>query len=196
MIVMTTSAVLIGMSTLVAQDSTSPAPTGSSSASPHESDDWSAPINGLQVRLELVEKPKLNGTRWLVPYLHLRNVHDIAYAMEVQCDNRHLKVELVDKDGKAIRNGSSLSRSGPTPDPGAVILPWDSSMRISLECRNWGVRKNVAAMVSTDSGAWAITEQEKGNVYIRLTLSGDPSKFVQKRWRGEIRTPLVPVDWK
>jgi hypothetical protein len=38
---------------------------------------WSQELNGLQVRLELVEKGKLYGTRWLVPYLELRNVRDV-----------------------------------------------------------------------------------------------------------------------
>ena len=32
-----------------------------------EADNWSVHTNGLQARLTLVEKPKLNGTRWLVP---------------------------------------------------------------------------------------------------------------------------------
>ena len=50
-----------------------------------ESNTWSAPTNGLQARLTLVEKPKLNGTRWLVPYLELRNVRDLAHPMEIQC---------------------------------------------------------------------------------------------------------------
>ncbi len=166
------------------------------SALPPEQGVWSPPINGLQARLELVEKPKLFGTRWLVPYLNLRNVSDIGNAMEVLCDDRHLKVELVDRDGKVVRGGSATSRSGPTPDLSLVILPHDSSMRISLECRNWGVPKNAVAMVSTDSGAWVITQQEKGNVYLRLTLSGAPSKSERIQWHGEIRTPLVPVDWE
>jgi len=42
------------------------------------------PTNGLQARLTFVEKPKLNGTRLLVPFLELRNVRDLAHPMEVQ----------------------------------------------------------------------------------------------------------------
>ncbi|HMC28672.1 MAG TPA: hypothetical protein VKM56_12855, partial [Verrucomicrobiae bacterium] len=57
---------------------------------------WSDTVNGLQARLTLIEKPKLHGTRWLVPFMELRNARDLANSMEVACDNRHLKVELVD----------------------------------------------------------------------------------------------------
>jgi len=161
-----------------------------------ELDGWSQATSGLQVRLELVEKPKLHGARWLVPYFQLRNVRDLGNPMEVPCDNRHLKVELVDKEGKVVRDGWSLKRSGPTPDPGTMILPRDSSMRFSLECRNWGIPKNTAAMVSTDSGAWVIAEKEKGKVFLRATLIGEETEPRWKGWHGEIQTPLVPVDWK
>ena len=61
---------------------------------------WSEAVNGLQARLVLVEKEALHGHRWLVPYLELRNVRDLANTMEVDCSSNRLKVELVDKDGK------------------------------------------------------------------------------------------------
>src|SRR5438034_7539799 len=95
-----------------------------------EADNWSVPTNGLQARLTLVEKPKLNGTRWLVPYLELRNVRDLGHPMEIQCDGHHLKIELVSADGKPIRV-STGERSGPVPDLSRVIFPLDSSIRIS-----------------------------------------------------------------
>src|SRR5438046_2450160 len=91
-----------------------------------ESDTWSVPTNGLQARLTLVERPKINGTRWLVPYLELRNVRDLAHPMEVQCDGHHLKIELVDAEGKPI-SVSAMDRTGFVPDLSKVILPWDSS---------------------------------------------------------------------
>src|SRR5439155_3872913 len=78
-------------------------------------DVWSVPTNGLQARLTLVERPKINGTRWLVPYLELRNVRDLAHPMEVQCDIRHLKIELVNAEGKPIRV-SAMERTGFVPD--------------------------------------------------------------------------------
>src|SRR5439155_19729813 len=80
-----------------------------------ESDNWSVPTNGLQARLTLVERPKINGTRWLVPYLELRNIRDLGHSMEIQCDSHHLKIELVDAEVKPMRV-SGLPRSGPTPD--------------------------------------------------------------------------------
>jgi len=160
-----------------------------------ETDIWSVPTNGLQARLTLVEKPKLNGTRWLVPYLELRNVRDLGHPMEIQCDSHHLKIELVDADGKPIRV-SALPRTGFVPDLGKVILPWDSSIRINLECKNWGIPKDAAAMVSTDSGAWVIQEAERGKVYLRATVTGEKIEPDYKAWYGTVQTPLLKVDWK
>src|SRR6266513_4498095 len=160
-----------------------------------ESDAWSVPTNGLEARLTLVERPKINGTRWLVPYLELRNVRDLAHPMEVQCDSDHLKIELVGADGKPIR-ASALPRTGFVPDLSRVILPLDSSIRISLECKNWGIPKDAAAMVSTDSGAWVIQEAERGKVYLRATLTGEKIEPDYKAWHGTVQTPLLKVDWK
>ena len=176
------------------------APGALSSAFPvSANDDWSEAVNGLQARLELVEREKLFGTRWLVPYLELRNVRDVSNQMEVNCDNRHLKVELVDANGSPLRDGWSLPRSGPTHELNVIVLPWDSSIRLNLECRNWGIAKDAAAMVATDSGAWVIQENEKGKIYLRATLTGEkiePSYNSRKRWSGKIQTPLLKVDWK
>jgi hypothetical protein len=157
---------------------------------------WSQDTNGLQARLVLVEKEKLYGTRWLVPYLELRNVRDLSNQVEVNLDGRHLEIELVNGDGEPVRSGWSLSRSGPTAELNTVILPRDSSIRISLENRNWGIPPNAAAMVSTDSGAWVIPEGERGKVFLRATLTGEQSNPPWKTWNGTLQTQLVRVDWK
>ena len=124
-------------------------------------DSWSKPVNGLQARLKLVQKPNLHGVRWLVPNLELRNVRDLANPMEVDCSGSHLKIELVDEKGKVVRDGLSGARSGPHVDPSVVSLPFDSQLRFSLECRNWGIPPDAAAMVATDSarvGDWCERE--------------------------------------
>ena len=162
---------------------------------PDDADSWSKPTRGLQARITFVEKPKINGTRSIVPYLELRNVGDSAYLLKVRCDTGHVKFELVDADGKAVRDGSTLPRSGPHPDPGTIVLPHDSSMRIGMHCTNWGVPKD-AAMISTDSGAWVLKQQEKGKVFLRATIEGakvesDPDRM----WYGTIVTPAAKVDW-
>ena len=66
-------------------------------------------------------------------------------------------------------------------------------MRINLECTNWGVPKDAAAMVATDSGAWIIQEAERGRVYLRTTLK---SGELKQEWFGKIEVPLIVVDWK
>lgn len=170
---------------------------GSRAASPFaEAGGWSRASNGLQARLTLIEKGELYGTRWLVPYIELRNVRNLGSQMEVNCGERHLKVELVDAGGKPVRDGWAMTRSGPAAELGTVILPWDSSIRISLENRNWGIPRDAAAMVSTDSGAWVIREREGGRVFLRATLTGEQSNPPWKTWSGTLRTPLLKVDWK
>ena len=74
-----------------------------------------------------------------------------------------------------------------------------SSIRLNLECRNWGIAKDAAAMVATDSGAWVIQENEKGKIYLQAILTGEkiePSYNSWKRWSGKIQTPPIKVDWK
>ena len=144
----------------------------------------------------MVEKPKDNGTRSLVPYLELRNVGNSAYPLKVRCGDGYVKFELVDADGKVIRDGWSLRRSGPHPDPGTVALPLDSSMKISMYCSNWGVPKDAAAMISTDSGAWVLQPEEKGKVFLRATITdANVESDPDRTWHGTIQTPAVKVDW-
>ena len=131
-----------------------------------EASTWSDPVNDLQARLVLVEKPRVLGVRWLVPYLELQDVRNYPNAMHVDCDERHLKIELVDKDGNVFKTRMSGSFSGPASALSEVILPNDSFMRISLECHGWGVDTSSAAMVSTYRGAWFITEKDKGKVFL------------------------------
>ncbi|HUR46682.1 MAG TPA: hypothetical protein VMZ27_12465 [Candidatus Saccharimonadales bacterium] len=157
--------------------------------------EWSPATNGLQARLKLGEQSKLFGTRWLVPHLELRNVRDLANPMEVQCDGPHLKVELVDGEGNPVRDGQIMRRSGPVPKIGTVSLPFESSMQISLECRNWGVSMDASAMISTDSGAWVLKESERGKVFLRATLTGEKAEPYWKRWYGVLQTPLLKMDW-
>jgi len=161
-----------------------------------DADSWSKPERDLQARIVLVEKPKFNGTRSLVPYLELRNVGSSAAQLKVRCGGGHVKFELVDADGKMVREGWILPRSGPHADPGTVVLPHDSSMRIGMHCTNWGVPKDAPAMISTDSGAWVLQPEEKGKVFLRATIKGakvdsDP----HGTWFGTIEAPLLKVDW-
>jgi hypothetical protein len=157
---------------------------------------WSRTTRNLQARVSLVERPAINGTRSLVPYLEMRNVGDSAAPLKVRCGGSHVKFELVDADGKVVRDGWILPRSGPHADPGTISLPHDSSIRVGMYCSNWGVPKDAAAMISTDSGAWVLTAEEKGKVFLRATLKGAKVEADSDNiWYGEIELPRVKVDW-
>jgi len=163
---------------------------------PDDTGGWSKTTRDIQARITLVEKSKVNGTRLLVAYLELRNVGSSAYPIKVRCGPGHVKFELVDADGKAVR-GDSLPRDGHHAEPGTVSLPLDSSIRVSMYCSNWGVPRDAAAMVSTDSGAWVLKPEEKGKVFLRATIKGEKVESDPDRtWYGTIETPLVKVNWK
>ena len=157
---------------------------------------WSKKSRDIQARVTLVEKPAVNGTRMLTPYLELRNVGSSAYPIKVRCSGGQVVFELVDADGKIVRDGDSMHRSGPHADSGTVSLPNDSSIQVGMHCTNWGIPKDAAAMISTDSGAWVIKAEEKGKVFLPATLTrkkveSDPDRT----WYGTIETTPLKVDW-
>ena len=157
---------------------------------PDDAGGWSKTTRDIQARVTLVEKPKVNGTRSLVPYLELRNVGSSAYPIKVRCGPGHVKFEMVDADGKVIRDRESLARDGHHAAPGTVSLPLDSSIRVSMYCSNWGVPKDAAAMISTDSGAWVLKPEEKGKVFLRATIKGEKVESDPDRtWYGMIEPP-------
>jgi len=173
-------------------------------------DNWSESSKGVVARVNLVERTAVNGTRSIVPFLELRNIGDAGNPLLIPCGRKNVKFELVDKDGNVVRGGneSSLSRSGPHADPGTIVLPMDSSINIGMDCRNWGVPKDAAAMISTDSGAWVITDDEKGQVFLRATVESAQDATVEGKkkskelwnsgrpWHGSITTPPIKVDWR
>ena len=163
---------------------------------PDDGNVWSKPTDGIEARITLVERTPINGTRSIVPYLELRNVTDNASPIKVRCGSNHVKFALIGTDGKVVREGGSLPRSGGHADPGTIILPFDSSIRIGMYCSNWGVPKDAAAMISTDSGAWVLKSHEKGKLFLRATITGEkPDLKSQRIWHGTIVTPPVKVDW-
>src|SRR5262249_22282281 len=157
------------------------------------SDDWSRAVNGLRARVVLVEKPRSNGTRMLHPYLELRNVDDMAYPLKVRLGGAHVKFALVDADGKVVDDGQKGARDGPSPDPGTISLPLDSTLRVGMHCTNWGIPRDAAAMIATDSGAWVLKPGQEGKVFLRATVSG--KKDADERvWSGELEAK-VKVTW-
>lgn len=163
---------------------------------PDDGQKWPDPVNRLQAKLTLVQAESSNGTPQLVPYLELRNAGDSVYPLKVRCGPGHVKFELLGPDGKPVRDGHAMPRDGHHPDPGTVALPFGSSMRLWMGCTNWGVPKDAAAMISTDSGAWVLRPAEKGRVLLRVTVTGQPDKADPDRvWHGTVQS-AIPVEWK
>jgi RNA polymerase sigma factor (sigma-70 family) len=157
-------------------------------------EEWSKPVNGLQARVVLVEKSPSNGTRMLHPYLELRNASDSAYPMKVRLGGAHVKFELVDADGKVAEVGRPGAREGHHPDPGTISLPHDSSMRVGMFCTNWGIPRDAAAMIATDSGAWVFKPEQEGKVFLRATVSGKEQGGDERVWFGNLEAK-TRVTW-
>lgn len=157
------------------------------------SEDWSKAVNGLQARVVLVEKPRFNGTRMLYPYLELRNVENMAEPLKVRLDRAHVKFALVDAEGKLTGSGQLLPRSGPHSDPGTISLPLDSTLRVGMHCTNWGIPRDAAAMIATDSGVWVLKPEQKRKVFLQATVSGK-KETDQRLWAGELKAK-VRVTW-
>lgn len=155
-------------------------------------DSWSPTMNGLQARIVIVQKPAINGSRWLVPYLELRSG---VQFLTVDCDWSNLKFELVDKEGKAVQTEGPVAISGPDPSLGLIRLPPDSSISLSLEARNLAIGRTEAII---SRGAWFLEKKHKGKVFMRATLIGSAKETKNGGgvWSGEIKMPPVRVDWK
>jgi hypothetical protein len=154
-------------------------------------------VNGLQARLTIVERPAVNGTRWLVPYLELRNVRNLSTPMDVNLDGPQLRIELVDDKGQPMTGRRrEPPRTGPNVALGSVRLPRDSSMRISLETFGYGMGGG-AAIVGTRNEGWIVEAHEKGRVFLRATLTAAPPAAHPHwaSWSGTLHTPAVKVDW-
>lgn len=51
-------------------------------------------------------------------------------------------------------------------------------------------------MISTDSGTWILTPDEKGTTYLRMTVHRDTkSDEVERFWNGKIHV-TTKVNWK
>jgi hypothetical protein len=62
-----------------------------------------------------------------------------------------------------------------------------------MHCTNWGIPKDAAAMIATDSGAWVLKPEQAGKVFLRATVSG--KKDADERvWSGELEAK-VRVTW-
>jgi hypothetical protein len=160
-------------------------------------DDWSPVVNGLQARLTLDEGEQYRAARRFFPYLELKNERNLVEQMEVNCDERHLIVELVNQDGEPVQRAMPPS-SGFSPEIKILALPWRSSIKVRLEGTSW-MSPPQGFVVVTTSGAWILSDADNGNVFLRATLSepDDPTKpYPWKRWSGKIQTPLLKVTWK
>lgn len=157
---------------------------------------WSDPQNGLQARISLLQRPKTEGPRRIVPYIELRNTRDSNAPLRVRCAPEFLTLELVDARGRLLREGLLLERSGPHTHPGTVGIPYDSSMRVSLYCSHQGVPPDAPAVIPADAGAWILTSEENSQVFLRARLKADPLEGDRHHlWHGEIVTQAVVVKW-
>lgn len=156
---------------------------------------WSAYENGLKARVSLEQRAKFNGSRKLAPYLELKNLSQLANPVRVRCDEQHVTFDLVDAEGKVL-DPTPMPLDGISPEIETIVLPFDSAIRMYMGASIWGVPKDAAAMISTENAAWVLKPEQKGKVFLRVTIHGDKTGERKDHiWHGKIQA-WVKIDWK
>jgi hypothetical protein len=160
---------------------------------------WSAPVNGLRACISLKPSEVLNGTLFIVPYLHLQNVSDVGNAMSFPWKNARLTARIVDADGKQLE-GFRGPRSGPMALKVDLILPFHGELSFDISTRGSGIPANQQALI--DMGfdhTWALPRDGKAytlQVALEVPDQRDLREEGTWRWHGKIDLPAVAVPSK
>jgi hypothetical protein len=153
---------------------------------------WSLPVNGLQARLSLAKKEKLNGTPLIATYLELRNVADVVSAIELPINLDTTQFEVLDEQNNMLPRPPVTYDEVTAADLGSLRMPHDSYLRFNISHRGAGVPKDQAGLL--DLGApyvWAFSPGDKHTYYLRARLSVEPGKH--RTWSGTIELPKVKI---
>jgi hypothetical protein len=152
---------------------------------------WSPTVNGLQARLSLARGQALNGTTLIATYLELRNVANVANAMEVPLKLEAIQFEVVDDQDKLVAP-TSLPYDEFSVELGMLRLPHDSYLRFNISHHGAGVPKNQSGLL--DLGLfhiWVFGPGDKRSYYLRGRFSVEPSK--NPTWSGMVEMPKVKI---
>jgi hypothetical protein len=152
---------------------------------------WSKPSNGLQARLAFTKTEEFNGTPYIVTYLELRNVSDIANVLEVPLKIESIAFELRDEKGKIVppTNGSF---DGMSVDLGMLRLPYDSCLRFNIASRGAGVSKDQAGLLDLGASSnWTFPAGDKHSYSLAAKFTIEKSKG--RVWAGTIEIPSTPL---
>jgi hypothetical protein len=152
---------------------------------------WSRPSNGLQARLSFKKTDGANGTPYVVTYLELQNVSDVANVFEVPLKIESIAFELRDETGKVVppTNGSF---DGTSVDLGMLRLPHDSTLRFNIASRGAGVPKDQAALLDLGpSYNWTFARGDRHSYSLsaKFTIAKTPNRV----WSGTIKIPATPL---
>ena len=170
----------------------------SSYAATPESGAWSEPVNGVQGRLITSGGQPFNGTRIVALYLELRNVSNIADAIEIYFDPIHtFKCQLLGADNKPVAT-AGLPASIMVPHPFWLILPYDSSLRFRISVSGYGIPRNERALIPLECGDWVIKSGDVSDYELEVTFLVNPPKVdIDRRvWKGTMKLPKVKIPLK
>lgn len=171
-------------------------------AEPIASGDWSEAVEGLRGRLHFAEDAPLNGTRVALIYLELENVSDVINPLLVDLPAPQL--DLIDAAGKSVPQ-SPAAASLMMPPPYALVLPFDSKLRLRVSVSGYGISRSAGLAIQLSSGFWTIPSDNNAERYIRGTLSVpelDPLDIEGRRrdikrgnrvWRGTLALPKLKI---
>ena len=156
---------------------------------------WSETVNGVKGRLTISEDQPFNGTKIVAVYLELRNVSNIADAIEIYFDPSHtFQCQLLDANDKPVATAGSPA-SIMVPRPFWLILPYDSSLRFRISVNGYGVPQNERALIPLECGDWIIKSGNNGEYRLNVTFTVNPPKMdIDRRvWKGTLKLPKVKI---
>lgn len=152
-------------------------------------DEWSAPADGLQGRLLAYRKPNVNGTQVIGVDVELKNVKLAPLA--VQNDPAAVDVEVLNVHGKPVPQAPA-TRSGPVPFPQWGVIPRDSYLRFPIESHTVGVPRNGGALLAFSDKVWVLKKGEyilQGAYTLRRSLKDAP----ENAWAGRVKLPPLKI---
>lgn len=161
-----------------------------------ENDGWSKSVSGIQARFSFEEGNLVNGTRLTEVYVELRNVSDVGNPIYLRYDpTRSIKAQLFNSAGKPVSiagNPASIKSLLPF----LICLPYDSTLKLNVTAKGYGVPKDQKALIGLHSGDWLIEKSDSTDYFLRGTfISEQPKKETKQRlWNGKIQIPWAKVD--
>ena len=163
---------------------------------PHETHEWSTPVDGIQARFSFGLGNLVNGTRIVRIFLELRNSSDLLTPVYLLYDpSRSIKAELYNSAGKPVHT-ACMPADIMTPDPFLICLPQNSTLILDVTANGYGIPKDGGAFIGLLSQDWLIKTDDSSDFFLDGNFLTEKPKepIKEKVWTGHLNIPKARVD--